>query len=124
VTNLSSQFTSRQKRTEIGHVDQIGGGAVDGYEFCSAVFIEPGNRAQQAMGIAVAGPVIDVSDRGRFNQAARIHYVHAIAQPGDNTQIVGNPDHSGMGLAAQPFYEIKDLGLNGDIQRGGSLIGN
>ncbi len=55
--------------------------------------------------------------------AASIHYQHFIADAGHYAQIVGNHNDRRIELALQLVQQGHDLRLNGNVQRGGWLIG-
>ncbi len=43
---------------------------------------------------------------------------------GDHAEIVGDQDDGGAGVAAQAAHQVEDLRLDGDVERGGRLVGD
>ena len=54
---------------------------------------------------------------------ARIHHDHALRGLGDHAEIVRDQDHSGAELFLQVEDDVEDLRLDGDVERGGRLVG-
>jgi len=61
---------------------------------------------------------------GFFYNIAAIHNRHTIGQPGNDTQVMGDPDNRHANFITQPFDQICNLGLNRHIQCRGRLISN
>ena len=50
--------------------------------------------------------------------------VRALGQPGDDPQVVRDPDHGHVQLLLQPLDQVHDLGLDGHVEGGGRLVGD
>src|SRR6266446_3406324 len=85
--------------------------------------VKPGDRVQQPQGIGVAGVPIDISGRPPLNDFAGIHNVDPIGVAGHHPQVVRNDKKGNSVLPAEILHQIQYLGLNGDVQGGGRLIG-
>ena len=59
-----------------------------------------------------------------FDHVPGIHHQNPLRQPRHNAQIMGNPNHGHAEGFLQLFYQIRDLRLDGDIQRRGGFVGN
>ena len=66
----------------------------------------------------------DLLYRPFFDDAAGIHDIDAIAEIGDETEIVGDEQDRGAVLGADFPQEAHHLRLDGDIERGGRFIGD
>ena len=53
-----------------------------------------------------------------------VHHHHAAADLRHHAEIVRDQQNRGLGLLLQAFQQSQDLRLNGNVQRGGRLIGN
>ena len=61
---------------------------------------------------------------GLLDLAARIHHHHPVGVFGNDAHIVGNQD-DGLALGALRLaHEVEDLRLDGDVERGGRLVGD
>src|SRR6266481_5788190 len=85
--------------------------------------VEPGDGVQQPHCIGVAGVPIDISGRPPLNDFAGIHNVDPIGVAGHHPQVVRNDKKGNSVLPAEILHQIQYLGLNGDVQGGGRLIG-
>ena len=79
---------------------------------------------QQRFSIRMLGSVKNLLNAASFYRLALIHHQHAVGNIRHNAHIVGNKDHSHRHILLQHFYQLQDLRLNGDIQRGCRLISN
>ena len=63
-------------------------------------------------------------DRRLLDLAPGIHHDDALRGLGDHAEIVGDEDHRGAELALQVEDDVEDLRLDGDVERGGRLVGD
>ena len=59
-----------------------------------------------------------------FHHFAGIHHDDALGDLCDHAQIVGNHHDGGIVICSELQHQVKDLGLNGDIEGSGGLIGD
>ncbi len=59
-----------------------------------------------------------------FDRFALVHHQHPVGDIRHHAHIVSDKNHSHLHLVLQHFDQLQNLRLNGDIQRGGRLIGN
>jgi hypothetical protein len=59
--------------------------------------------------------VKDIVDRPSLAELARIHDVHAIAEPRDHAEIVRDHDDRHVPLRPQLLNQLQNLRLHGDI---------
>src|SRR5437879_7149425 len=60
----------------------------------------------------------------KFYHAAGVHYGDAVRDLGDYGEIVRDEEHGQAELGAKFSEQVEDLGLDGDIERGGGLVGD
>ena len=59
-----------------------------------------------------------------LDHASGIHHGHAAGNLGNHGKIVRDEEHGQAELGAQFGEQVKDLGLDGDVERGGGLVGD
>ena len=59
-----------------------------------------------------------------FDNFAAVHDYELLGTFSGKPQIVRDQDHSCARIARQRIEEVKDGALNGDVKRGGRLVGN
>ena len=62
--------------------------------------------------------------RADFHGAARVHHQDVVGGLRDHAQIVRDQDHADVELVLDPFDQLEDLGLDGDVERGRRLVGD
>ena len=78
---------------------------------------------QQGRGVGVAGAVDQVGHGGLLHDLARVHHDRAVAQVGEHPPVVADQDE-GRAAVPQPAEQVEDLGLHGDVQGSGRLVGD
>ena len=63
-------------------------------------------------------------NRGLFHHLTAIQHDDLAAEAGDHAKVMGDQDRRHAEIALQVAQKVHDLGLHGDIKRGGRLIGN
>ena len=71
--------------------------------------------------LRIAENVVQVA---RFDDLAAIHDDHVVGHVRDHAEIVGDHQQRHAQLGLQVLHEAQDLGLDGDVQRGGGLVGD
>ena len=66
----------------------------------------------------------DVVDQAALKRHAAVHDLHAVAQAGDNAQVVADKHDAHALLVAQAAQQVENLRLNGDVEGGGGLVGD
>ena len=103
---------------------RLGGRPVDGLELAAARPVEPRHRAQQAHRVGMARAVEHVVGGALLDDARRIHHVDAVGVARDHAEIVRDDDQRDVELARQILHQLEDLRLDGDVERGGRLVGD
>ena len=67
---------------------------------------------------------VQVVDERNLGHPSPVHDEHPLGQPGDDAQVVGDPDHGHADFIPQPLEQLDDLRLDGDVERGRRLIGD
>ena len=70
------------------------------------------------------GSIQHIPDAAALDNLARVHHGNVVGEAGDDGKVVGNPDERGAGLTADFLHLKKYLPLDGDIERGGRLVGD
>ena len=113
--NARPQTCSAQRRHDAGNFGEppLARGAA-----------KPRDRRHQAARIGVRRPIEQLEHRGFLDLAPGIHHDDARAGLGDDAEIVGDQDHGGAGAFLELEHQVEDLRLDGDIERGGRLVGD
>ena len=84
-----------------------------------------GIEREQPARVGVLRAAEDVAHRPGLDDAARIHHQHAVAEPGDDAEIVGDQDDRRAGSSrVSSRMQLEDLRLHGDVERGRRLVGD
>ena len=82
------------------------------------------HRADQPARVGMQRRVEHRVDRPLLDDAAGIHHGDAVGEAGDHREVVGDPDQRGAGLGGEVLHLGEDLRLDGDVERGGRLVGD
>ena len=115
---------ARLEGATVGQPRQVGRLPRDRLELAVARLVQARNRAQQTQRIGVAGPAVDVPRVALLDDSAGVHHVDPVGVTRHYPQIVRNEDKRHAEAAGQGFHQLQDLGLDGDVERGGRLVGN
>ena len=86
--------------------------------------VEVRDRAQQALGVGMAGIVEQLGGVRLLDLAAGIHHHDAVGVLGDHAHVVGD-QHDGRAVGLlQLAHQVEDLRLDGDVERRGRLVGD
>ena len=66
----------------------------------------------------------DVLDRGGLDHFALVHHHDFFGHVGDDPEVVRDQQHRHLQLELQRLHQLQDLRLDGDVQRGGRLVGH
>jgi hypothetical protein len=86
--------------------------------------VAAGHAADQAVGVGMKGRVQHLSHIALFDDAAGIHHRDIVREASDHGQVMGDPDQGCAGGLRQLLHLRQDLALDGDVERGGGLIGH
>ncbi len=70
------------------------------------------------------GLIEEFLDAGDFDDPAGVHDGDDVGVLGDDAEVVGDQEDRHAALALKFSQEFEDLGLDGDVQRRGRLIGD
>ena len=102
-------------------------GAQDGLAVAPYAAMEGGDRrhrGDQHLGVGLNGPRQDLLGRAHLHQLAPAQDGDAMGDLGDDAEIVGDEQHAGALARLQLGHELQDLGLGGDVERRGGLVGD
>ena len=83
-----------------------------------------GRAARSSSGVGMARPAEQRRGGGLLDDAPGIHHHHLVAHLGNHAEIVGDEQQGHAQLALEAAQEIQDLGLDGDVEGGGRLVGD
>ena len=86
--------------------------------------IQPRDGTQQAHRVRVLRRVEQGGYRPLLDDAPGVHYHYLIGHFSHHTEVMGDQDDGGAIFLLQCVHQIQDLGLDGDVERGGRLVGN
>src|SRR5438477_11013274 len=82
------------------------------------------NRIEQAARVGMPRYVEHVDGSALLDDATGIHHTDAVGQPGDDGQVVSNPDQRGVALPSELLHLVENLTLDGGVEGGGRLVGD
>ena len=82
------------------------------------------DRGQQRLGVGHAHLLEQRLRRRLLDHAAGIHHRDLVGAAGDDAEIMGDDDHRHVPAALLARQQIEDLRLDGDVERGGRLVGD
>ena len=68
-------------------------------------------------------PAEDRARRTELNELAGVHHPDAVAQTGDDAEVVGHEQQAHPLFAPEVVEQAQDLGLDDDVERGRGLVG-
>ncbi len=80
--------------------------------------------AEQGHRVRVPGLVEHAGGGTGLDDLAGVHHGDVVAEVGDHAQVVGDEHDRQPGVADQCPQQAEDLGLHGDVERGGRLVGD
>ncbi len=80
--------------------------------------------AQQPFGVRVLRAREQLFDRRLFDDAARVHDGDAVGDFGDDAEVVRDEEHGEVARPPQLVDQLKNLRLNGHVERGRRLVGD
>ena len=87
------------------------------------IAIDARHRCKQRFGIRVFRGSKKFVDRRGFDDFSGIHHRDTVSDQGHHTEVMGD-EHDGQSvLALQVLDQRQDLGLDGDVERCGGLVG-
>ena len=124
VAYRNAERTTRRKAAARRCVGEVRHQAFDGLEPRAARPVEPRHRAQQPHRVGMARPVEHRVGRALFGHARGVHHDDAVGVARHHAEIVRDDDQRDVELARQVLHQLQDLRLDGDVERGGRLVGD
>ena len=79
---------------------------------------------EQRLRVGCAGVGEHLGHRARLDDAALLHHDHVVGDAPHDVEIVGDEQERHAELRLQVLEQLQDLRLNGDVERGGRLVGD
>ena len=108
----------------VGGLSRLGGLPGIGISWASVSAVDVGHAGQQAPGVGHLRVDQDLLARAVLDRAAGVHHQHVVGHLGDHAEVVGDDDDRGVELPLEVLQQVEDLGLHGDVERGGRLVGD
>ena len=115
--------TTRRERTARRQVVDQRRASLDGREAVD-LEVHARNRLQQRLRVGVRGTVEERIHRQLLHDPAGVHDRHPVTDPRQGAQVVGDVDDGEVRLPLELLQEPQVLGLDGDVQRRGGLVGD
>ena len=88
------------------------------------VDVEPAHRVEERLGVRVEWVRVDGEHVRAFDDPPGVHDVHPIAEPGCDTEVVGDQENADPTFRDEVVEEGEDAGLGRDVERRGRLVGD
>ena len=89
-----------------------------------APVLDVGQGVEEALRVGVAQVVEDVGQGAVFHDPPGVHDAHGVAHVGHDPEVVRDHEHGHPGLLLELSNELEHLGLDGDVQGRGGLVGD
>ena len=86
-------------------------------------FAEVGQGAEEALGVGVQRLAEHLVYRAVLDDFARVHGGDLVAVLGHEAEGVGDEEDGGFIVADESAHEVENLGLDGDVEGRGGLVG-
>ncbi len=124
LADLDLERAARLEAAARRRIGEVGRQPLDGLELGAARPVEPRHRAQQSHRVGMARPVEDFLRLTLLGDARRVHHDDAVGVARHHAEIVGDDDQRNVELARQILHQFENLRLDGDVERGGRLVGD
>ena len=132
-TASSAGFSRRQRSKTCGATrrERTGGGRPSKTRRLSGDALQafgtrvPSSRGRvpsRPRGIGMPGAFVEQPGVRAFDHQAAVHHHDTVRKAGHYPEVVRDPDDRHARLAPEPFHQIQDLRLNGDVEGGGRLV--
>ena len=121
---IDGKGTARLEGAAVTQLGHVGGMTNDRLQPRAPRLVQAGDGIQQAAGIGMPGPVIDIRRYPAFNDASGVHHIDPVGIARHDAQIMGNNDQGNAHAAGQFLHQFQYLGLNGHIQGGRRFVGD
>ena len=82
------------------------------------------DRVEQRLRVRVVGLGQDGAGGARLDELARLHDRHAVAQVGDDAEVVRDEEHRHVALGLQVAEQVEHFGLHRHVEGRGRLVGD
>src|SRR5579864_2978782 len=121
---LDAEGAARVELAALGQVDEVWRQALDGEQAMSPAGVDSRHRAEQRPGIGMLRAFEDLLGGSLLDDLARVHDEHALAQAGDDSEVVGDENDRRTGLLVEVAQQLEDLRLHGHVECGRGLVGD
>src|SRR5215211_5573131 len=106
------------------HMNQARRRPLDRQQSLTSWPVETRYRPKQAPGVRVRWPVEQLFGTAILHGPAGVHHQHVIGELCNDPEVMGDQYDRGVELPLKVADQVEDLGLNGDVERGGRLVGD
>ena len=90
----------------------------------SQTLADAGDGCQQLLRVRLSRGGEQRPHVGLLHDPSLEHHGHAVRQVGHHAHVVGDEHDGGAELVAAASQQVEDLGLDGDVERGGGFVGD
>src|SRR5690242_12802686 len=119
---VDAEGTAGMEGAAFRQVDQAWGQTLDRLQGLVAFGVEARDRPQEGPGVGMLRMRKDVGRGAGLDDAACVHHDHALAHPGDYSEVVRDEHGRGPELSVDVAQQVEDLGLDSDVKCGGRLV--
>ena len=120
--NAHAVLAPRREGAMVEGQNQIRRRALECVELLLALGGQGRDGVEQRPGVGMPRLVEDLLGGAPLHHLPGVHDLHPVGKVGDNAQVVGHQDDSGVQLGFQLLEQVQHLGLDGHIQGGGGLV--
>ena len=84
--------------------------------------VEVGEGPEQPGRVGMRRPVEEAGGRGRLDQLARVEHADAVADLGDDGEVVADVEDGGAHALLEIGHQLEDAGLRGHVEARGGLV--
>src|SRR5262249_31722118 len=120
-TDIAGKGTARSKSAAAGWARHVRDHALDARKMRGAP-LKPRDRAKQADSIGMLRRGEQFIDLSTFDDLAGVHHCYLVADFRDHAEIMRDQDDGSAARILQLPHQVEDLGLKGNVERGGRFV--
>ncbi len=94
------------------------------HEALARIHVEAGQGAEEGLQVGMLRAAEDVVDGARLHDLAMVDHNHLVGHVRHHAEVVRDEEDGHAEVPLQLLHELQDLGLDGDVERRGRLVGD